>query len=366
MKITCVIDSLSYGGAERVMAFLAGGLAGRGHTISLITLSPEIPDFYSVPDTVSRSSLPTVGLLRWYDLPGQARRLKELREAVAAQRPDTVISFIDATNVLTLLALPAGKPPVIVCERIHPAFHTLSPHWKLLRRLVYPRAARVVMLTGDSLKWAAEHFPGWKSAVIPNPVPAPSFSPGSGRPAFFERPLNVIAAGRLHRQKGFDLLLESFARLAARFPDWQLTILGEGSERAGLEGMAGRLGLADRVKFPGLTKNLADIFRFADLFALSSRYEGFPNALTEALACGLPAVSFECPSGPSEIIRHGIDGLLVPDGDTRAFSEAMAELMTNAPKRALMAKRAPEIQGRFAPASYLDSWEKLLSEAVPG
>lgn len=366
MKISCVIDSLSYGGAERVMTFLSGGLARRGHEVSLITLSPEIPDFYSVPDGVSRTALRTGGAVRWFDLPGQARRLQELREAVTAERPDVVISFIDATNVLTLLARPAGGPPVIVCERIHPAYHNLSAHWKMLRRFLYPRAARVVMLTHDSLKWATDNFPNWKSVMIPNPVPAPAFSAGSARPSFFERPLNIIAAGRLQRQKGFDLLLKSFSGIAAAFPDWQLTILGEGPERARLEALAGGLGLTGKVKFPGLAGNIADIFRFADLFALSSRYEGFPNALTEALACGLPAVCYDCPSGPAEILRNGVDGLLVPAGDSGAFAAAMSELMADEKKRALMARRAPEIQVRFAPVSYLDSWERLLLEAAAG
>lgn len=362
MRITCLIDSLSYGGAEKVMTILAGGLARRGHRVGLLTLSPGIPDFFSAPDGVTRSALPTGGNPRWYDLPGQARRLRELREAVSAQSPEAVISFIDATNVLALLALPPGKPPVIACERIHPAHHDLSPHWKLLRRLAYPRAARVVMLTEDSLRWAAENFPGWRAAVIPNPVPAPQFSPDAARPEFFGGRFNAVAAGRLHRQKGFDLLLESFAGIAAGFPDWQLTILGEGPERAALESLAGRLGLSGRVKFPGLVKNAADAFRFADLFLLSSRYEGFPNALTEALACGLPAVSYDCPSGPSEILRSGVDGLLVPPGDSAAFAAAMKELMGNAPRRELMAKRAPEIRARFSPEAYLDSWEKLLAE----
>ncbi len=360
MKIGCVINSLAAGGAERVILRLSGGLAGRGHDVTVITLSPGADDFYRIPAGVARLSPECPPDCRWYDLRGQLRRISALRGAITGLKPDVLISFIDITNILTLIAAFPGRPPVIVCERTNPLHHKIGAPWRLLRRLLYPGAAKVVMLTSDTLAWARSLSPAWNAAAIPNPVPPPEFS-SAGRPEYFRLPRNIVAVGRLTEVKGFDMLLRSFAGIAGSFPQWQLTILGDGPLRAQLEALAASLGLGDRVKFPGTQKNTADVLRFSDLFVLSSRYEGFPNALTEALACGIPAVSFDCPSGPAEILSHGGNGLLVPAGDEDALAAAMAELMADDRKRARMSERAPEITGRYGLKNYLDSWETLLA-----
>lgn len=363
MKICCVIDSLASGGAERVMTRLAGGLARRGHTTDLVTLAPDIPDFYPSPAGVNRVRVPAAANRRWYDLAGQWRRVAALRAAVSELRPDAVISFIDATNVLSLAAFPSGRPPVIACERVNPRYSTIGPHWRLLRRLLYPRAARVVMQTGDTLELALAQRPRWKAVKIPNPVERPPAQKGA-RPAFLALQRNIAAAGRLTRQKGFDLLLRAFSGLADKYPDWQLTIAGEGPERKNLEKLAAGLGLSGRVALPGKLPSLDALLANSDIFALSSRFEGFPNVLAEALARGLPAVSFNCPSGPAEIVRDGVDGLLVAPENTDALADALASLMSDGARRAAMAARAPEVCGRFSEESYLDSWERLLTEVM--
>ena len=121
----------------------------------------------------------------------------------------------------------------------------------------------------------------------------------------------LVGAGRLVKQKGFDLLLPSFASLAERFPAWGLLILGEGPDRPSLERQAAALRIADRVLMPGVVKKLHAILQHCDIFVLSSRFEGQPLALMEAMLCGLPVVSYDCPSGPAAIVRPGVDGLLV-------------------------------------------------------
>ncbi|HOW88705.1 MAG TPA: glycosyltransferase family 4 protein [Elusimicrobiales bacterium] len=365
MKITCLIDALNLGGAQRAALLLLEGLSSRGHEITLTTFDPAMPDFYRLKPGINRVKLPVEpGICRWFDLRCQTRRFRALKACVSAQAPDLIISFIDTANVLTLAAFPSGRPPVIVCEQVNPLHWRIGPHWSLLRRALYPLSAAVVMLTEDTARWAASLRPGWPAVHIPNPVVPPVYSENISRPAFFGQDRNLVALGRLHEQKGFDMLITAFASVAGRFPRWQLTIIGEGPERKNLESLIRGSGLSGRVALPGVSEKPSDALRYADLFVMSSRYEGFGMVLAEAMACGLPAVSFDCPSGPGSMIRHGVDGLLVRPGDVAGLGSALAELMGDEEKRVRMASRASEIVERFSYGKYLDDWEKLIRSAV--
>jgi glycosyltransferase involved in cell wall biosynthesis len=165
-------------------------------------------------------------------------------------------------------------------------------------------------------------------------------------------------------QKGFDLLLAAFAQCASKHDDWHLRIIGEGTERHRLQKLADSLGIAHRVRLDPVIKEPHSAFMDADLFILSSRYEGFPNVLLEAMACGLPVISFDCPAGPGEIIRNGIDGLLVPPNNVGALANAMDWLMGAELERRLFAMRATEVTERFSLARVADMWRHLLEDAV--
>jgi glycosyltransferase involved in cell wall biosynthesis len=170
--------------------------------------------------------------------------------------------------------------------------------------------------------------------------------------------------GRLIQVKGFDRLLSAFKQLADTHPDWELVILGEGELRPELERQRTQLGLADRVHLPGFSDNPFLILRAAKLFVMTSHSEGFPYALLEAMSCGLPAVAMDCESGPREIIRPGVDGLLVADGDVDSLAAALDRLMTNEPERQTLAARAAEVLDRFGLEKIITQWEKLFAEVV--
>ena len=172
-----------------------------------------------------------------------------------------------------------------------------------------------------------------------------------------------MAMGRLAPEKGFDRLIAAFSMVAANHPGWSLTIWGEGNDRQELERLRDRLELQERVALPGWTPDPFTEMREAGLFVMSSRYEGFPNVLCEAMACGVPVLSFDCP-GPRHIVRDGIDGILVPSGDVNKLAEAMDRLMADQAERERLAANGLEVTKRFGKDKVMGMWERLLASCT--
>ncbi len=354
MRITFVIASLSSGGAERVVVSLATGFISHKHLVSVVTLNGRETDFYELPESAERRSLNISGLFQTIS------GLLKLRRSILSTKPDVIISFIDTTNVLTLWASLGLNVPVVVSERADPKMHRIGKIWDQLRRWTYPSAKRIVVQTSGALTYFLPQFES-KVCVIPNPVLLPKIS---NQPiAHLPKPL-LIAVGRLVYEKGFDLLLKAFAGLKGRHPEWKLIILGEGPLRKILESLKEMLGLSGRVFLPGRMKNPYDFLKQADLFVLSSRSEGFPNALCEAMASGLPVIAMDCRSGPREIIRDGTDGILIPQQDIGALTEGMDRLMSNQSERQRLASHAVEIVERFGLEKVITIWERTLFEVL--
>jgi len=365
-RITLVIAGLQSGGAERAASTMAGYWAAKGWTIHLLSLDkPEAVPFYPLHPNIRLESLdlfraygnPVVGA---FQLLGRAWKL---RRAIMATTPDCVISFDDVTNVLTGLSMFSAKIPVIAAERNDPHCHPLKNPWRLLRRWAYARARCVVAQTRHAL----EFFPSQirrRGRVIPNPVCIPKECRNGDLLGLTASGRVILGMGRLEKQKGFDLLIEAFRRASARNPDWKLEIWGEGTQRGNLESMIDAAGLRGRITLRGVTKDPFREMRHADIFVLSSRYEGFPNVLCEAMACGTPCISFDCPSGPSDIIRDGLDGVLVPQNDIDAPAKAIQNLMSNEQERARLGTHAPEITQRFGLDRIMDAWTALLFDAI--
>ncbi len=366
-RLTMVISSLSPGGAERIMSVMANYWEEKGLEVTLITLDSRCSDFYFLRPGVGRIALGAMGDSRGpaRALMNNAVRIRKLRRAIVSSGPDFVISFMEKTNVLTLLATRGLDLKVIVSERIDPSRQETGQVWSRLRRICYPWAGSIVAQTGRAGKWLEVHIRKGTVAIIPNPVVLSDDKKNGVSLADVLPPspasLTVAAMGRLHRQKGFDLLIRAFAEVAPAFPAWRLVILGEGEERRMLERLAEGMSVGNRVFLPGIVRNPSGVFGQVDLFVLSSRYEGFPNVLLEAMACGLPVISFDCPSGPREIIRDAVDGKLVPAERVDVLAQAMRKMMSDEAERRRLSARAAEVRERFALQKIMGMWEELFT-----
>ncbi|HKS04799.1 MAG TPA: glycosyltransferase family 4 protein [Gemmatimonadaceae bacterium] len=362
-RICAVIPDLRTGGAQRVLLTLVEEWARQGHTVFLLTLDSADHDFFTVPPGVQRVS---VGGLTPSDsaltaIRQNTRRIRGLRRAIAASRPDVVVSFIDLMNVTVLAACLGLRVRTFVSERVYPPAHHIGLPWRFLRRALYPSADGVVMQTQLGHAWATAFVNAEKVAVIPNPVSRGFLGAPSGSAV---RTKAIVAAGRLVHQKGFDLLLAAFARSRARALGWRLRILGDGVERGALTALAALLGVSDVVELGGASDSLAHEFSTASVFVLPSRGEGFPNALLEAMAMGCAVIATDCTTGPRDMVSDGVDGILVPNEDVDRLTEALNRLMGSQSDREELGRNATRVRERFAPETIANKWIALFDATV--
>lgn len=360
MRICGVIASLGAGGAERVLVELCAAWQARGDQVTLLTLDDGQHDFYAVPTSVRRVALDlaarsesAAGAIR-----ANVHRTRTLRRAIRDAQADIVVSFTDRTNVLSLLAARGLAVPVVVSERVDPRRHHIGQAWELLRRMTYPRATALVVQTEAVRPWAHELVAPARVHVIPNPVreiAMASIQAGDRAPV-------IVGMGRLVEQKGFDLLIAAFAAIADEFPDWSLHIYGEGPARAMLAGRIDALALHDRIALKGRTSSPDTVLANAAVFALPSRYEGFPNVLLEAMAHGCACVASDCDSGPAELIASAEHGVLTPVNDAFSLAQGLTSLLEHRTLRDRLGETARASTVRYSMSRILAAWDDVFAQ----
>ncbi|MFC9133326.1 glycosyltransferase family 4 protein [Streptomyces sp. NPDC057099] len=235
-----------------------------------------------------------------------------------------------------------------------------SPRLRTALRRAYRRLDVVTTVTeADAAAYRRKMWlPGVHVEALPNSVPDPALPPADGNAKI------VIAAGRLVRVKRYDLLIEAFAQVAAAHPDWQLRIYGKGEEQPALRQLIERLGLWNNVFLMGAATPMEAEWAKASIAAATSDFEPFGMTIVEAMRCGLPVVSTDCPYGPGEIIKDGADGRLVPVGDRDALASALLELVGDDERRRRMGRTALENAQRFAPGPVVAQAERIIDEAM--
>lgn len=341
------------------MTHLANYWARNSKEVILITFDDgSKPPFYTlsreirhIPLGISRFSSNRILGFR-----NNFKRVLVLHQTIKNIGPDVVISFIDLTNVIILLAVLGLNQPVIVAEHSDPAMTFIGPLWEGLRKLTYPWADKVVVLNEKAKAYFPKRIQK-RIAVIPNPVLIGTI--GTTPEPVVEKQ-TVMAMGRLSEEKQLDVLLRAFRLIKERYPDWRVMILGEGPLRGELEALRDRLSITERVDFLGVVKDPHSYLKKADLFVLPSRFEGFPMALCEAMACGLPVISTEYHSGVREIINDGVNGVLVPVKDINSLAATMDRLMGDEAERRRLGTKARDIVHRFGLEKVMSLWEEVI------
>jgi len=352
-----VINGLGPGGAERAIVTNINYHIDRGRKVVLLTWSDgKSDDFYEIPQGVIREKVLFDNSKRLLRNPviRQLHRMRVFRNLVKKYKPQAVISFVDITNVLCLMASIGLDIRLIVSERTDPALTPLvNTHWRFFQKKLYKRAYAVVVQSVNAAIWVKREC-GVTAHVIPNmlrTLPKPTAIKES----------MITAVGRLDYYKGFDILLKAFAQIASKHPDWNVTIVGkDGGYKKTLDELCESLHIADRVFFTGLSSEVERYLDQASIFVLPSRFEGFPNALIEAMAMGACVISSDCKSGPADIINHGTDGLLYKTEDVDALVQYMDELINDKYKREAMGVMAMSVRKRYAAEVIMPQWESII------
>lgn len=364
-RILFIISKFAPGGAERVLTILAEEWNRRGVQVTVVTLKDAELYFPLSPEIkVRRLGLTGSSPTLLHAVMANGRRIRAVRRVIEEIRPEAVISFMTMTNIVAILAAKGTGVPVYAAERNHPERYEVSWIWKKIRDRVYRRGGHLVVQTeGIADYYRSRGIP--VAAVIPNPVDEEFFSINPKEmqrvvPGGTETKSGVIlAAGRMNEQKGFDMLLQAFAA-AGLGGGWVLRIVGEGKERPRLEALARELDIEDRVQMPGTTRQIADEYGAAEIFVLSSRFEGFPNVLLEAMASGLCCIAFDCPTGPAELVEHGRNGLLAEAGHVEELTAALKLAASDPDLRIRFGREAREAAEEYRPARIIRRWEDLV------
>lgn len=360
MRILFLVGSLRMGGAERVVSRLANHWAENGKEVCVATVREEASDFYELDGRVQRVAFDLNYSVRhrYQRYIKYVRTLWATGKVIREFKPDVVISFVTGVNFRALAVKPFFSMPFIISERTNPDKQRINARGARIRRLIYGYADKVVFVSegvSDAYPW----LPKEKKTVIYNPAIA---LPNSLDQRASEH--SIVALGRLHPVKGHDLLIKAFELIAHQHPTWSLKIFGEGDFRKELEKQIAGSTVADRISLEGFTRSPEESLRTAGVFVLSSRHEGFPNALVEAMSMGLPCISFDCPFGPAELISHGRNGLLVPPEDISALAAALDRLIRDDITRNAIGIEATKVRKRLEIGAIANEWEDLARSLI--
>ena len=369
MRVLLHINSLAVGGAERVLLKLASHWHGLGHDVLVVTQVPVEQDQLPVPPGVLRISTQTGRVSRHWlvALMSNVQRARRLRAVLREWQPDCIVAFLPTANVVALLAARGLGIPVVVGERMFPAFLGLGWLQRYARDRQYPHAAAVVVQTEESATWYHRTLALANLVVIPNGISlpladqAPHVEPDS---VLASSARVVLCIGRMAEPKQPEDAVQAFATAFADNPEWHLVLIGDGDKQPHVQAMIASSQLAERIHWIARAGNVATWYRRAQICVSVSAAEGFPNVLLEAMAMGCVPVAYDCSTGPREVIRDGINGYLVPVGDIASLSLRMQKLGMDEALRAQLAHAAQAVTDSHSDAAFYSRWDAVLAQVA--
>ncbi len=355
------------GGVERMIIAIMNEMTRRGHEVALFSWDhADAEAFYPLDPRVQWFKLDLGSPAKRAGLGLRLQRAPKVRRIIKAFAPDVIVGFQGgAFRPMAFYTLGYGIP-VVAAERTAPSLYEYAgTERKRQIELFSFRFAKTITVQFDRYRAGYPAYLQHKIVETPNPVTVARRHAEPDAPGANGR-YTLLSVGRLSYQKNYDVLINAFVEVAERFPLWDLRIVGEGEDRAKLEAMiTATPALQGRVSLPGATQDVATQYTTAQLFCLPSRWEGFPNALAEALAHGLPSVGFENCSGVPDLISDKKSGVLAPGmNDAKALAAALSILMDDPQGRAAQGQHAIESMRRYSPEHCFDRWEAVLTEAV--
>ena len=354
-KVAFCIPSLGSGGAERVTSILANKFAERGYDVSIIMLCHDTC-LYPLSESVKTVCLNCDNDAAMSFAKRFLTRLKKIRRAIGEIAPDVVVSFMSETNIDVCLALWGINVPIIVSERNDPATDPASRAKQLLRKVAYTKPRGFVFQTPDAQAYFSKRIQK-RSDIILNPL-------GKAMPWRFEgeRDKRIVAVGRLNKQKNFTMLIDAFSEFAKIHPDRVLEIYGEGVLEGKIKEYIAEKELQEKVILKGFCRDVHEKILTAEMFVMSSDFEGMPNALLEAMALGLPCISTDCPcGGPRMLIESYKNGILVPVKDAKAMTKAMCFMADEPDAAEQMSKNAVLVRERADLESVAQQWLDMVN-----
>lgn len=360
-NIAIVISDMGSGGAQKIVSSLIGYLIDQGHTLTLITLDDGKSDFFKAPEQCARIALDlqqnSTGKLS--GIFANLKRIRTLRRAIKKTNCDTVISFIAPTNILTILATRFLNVKVIISERNDPARQSYGRFWDWAREKTYRYADMVSANSKNAIEHLNNYVPKDKLFFIPNHL-------NKAEQPYIVKQNNkakvILSVGRLHHQKAMDTLIKAFAEFHKSNQDWHLKILGQGSLENELKELSASLNLDEAIQFEGVSDNPYEYYKEASVFALASRHEGTPNALLEAMSCGVcPVISNACTEALA-YIENKKSGIVFPVDDVSALANALDSICNDLPARQEYADQAMKNVEALNAEHTLKEWDKLINK----
>ena len=348
-RIAFLIGSMGGGGAERVVSIIANEYIRQGWCVDiLMLLSNECT--YALDPAINLVDLSGKIASRIARLPSW---IKNIREYTLIHKPDVIVSFVARINIIAKLSLLNIEVPLIVSERNDPYMDGRGMLVKFLTKKLYPLVSAVVLQT----KRAQGYFPLLRnSVIISNPIEVHATKSGVVNK-------RIVTVGRLSEQKNHRMLIEAFAKIHLKYPEYKLDIYGEGHLRDSLQELISELKLDDSVVLKGSVSDIHNQIADAQIFVLSSDYEGLSNALLEAMMMGISCISTNC-AGSDEYIQHGRNGLLVEVGNTTAMAEAMEYMIAHPEEAKQMGLCAQQMSQIFAKENILGQWADIITKSI--